>query len=64
MLSVIYESQQGYYDVALIKRGVGSLDLQSAIKGIESQDAGFLVQNGQIMLCPQGCSYCVNPSTC
>jgi len=34
MLSVIYETEQGASDIILIKRGVGSLDLQSAIQGI------------------------------
>ena len=50
--------------VRLIRRGVGSPGLQNKIRDIVPQDAGFVVENGQIRLCSPGCSYCVNPTIC
>jgi proprotein convertase subtilisin/kexin type 5 len=43
---------------------VGSPSIQNKIRDIVVQDAGFVVENGQIRLCTPGCSYCVNPTIC
>jgi len=62
-LIAIYESQFGT-DVTLLKRVIGSQTQRQAVSGISSRDAGLLVQNGQVQLCPAGCSYCLNPNSC
>lgn len=59
----MYEYHSGT-DVTLIKRLLGSQSNQATLRGIEAKDAGLLVQNGQVFICPAGCSYCLNTNTC
>lgn len=65
-LFMIYEFEKNPtdYKVVLVKRPIGTSDQQNQIRGIDTNNGGLVIQDGRIMPCPPGCSYCNNPTSC
>ena len=63
-LFATFEVQKPGGEINVVKRLIGSSTLQNTIKGMETLDSGVVIVNNTVMLCPPGCSYCTNPTSC